>query len=193
MRFFIALEVPEENKQQLIEIQHKVKQIIPQIRLTDPQKLHLTIAFIGEANEVVYRPKLTEVLSKSVIGIPCFEVQPGLIDGFPTVHHPNVLWIGVNGDVDILHVIRERIKDELQELGLPIDERRYTPHISLGKLRNFKLSEMQEQKLQEIAIEEFDPIKIHDIKLFESVADHGLHQHNTLAQIPLEKCDLPRH
>lgn len=190
MRFFIALEVPEENRKELIDIQQKIKQIIPQIRLTDPGKLHLTIAFIGEKEELEFRPKLTEIMTRAVMDIPCFKIQPGLIDGFPTIHRPNVIWIGVNGDVDILQVIRERIKDGLEDLNLPVDERRFTPHISLGKLTNARLSNEQEQKLQNIAIQEFAPFKIHSIKLFESLPNHGFHKHNTLAEIPFAKCDI---
>ena len=185
MRFFIALEIPEENKQQLREVQKKLQQIIPQANLTDSNKLHLTIAFVGEQPEEL-KEKLTKVLEKAVEAMSPFEVTPAYIDGFPKLHHPHTLWVGVKGDIDKLLILREKVKDGLMDLNLDVDERRFIPHIAIVKLTDFYLSEVQELELEKIMAVNFSPIKITSIKLFESVPDEDFHTHNTLAEIPLE-------
>jgi len=48
MRFFIALEIPSENIPAFQQIQHSLHTLIPQAKLTDLDKIHLTLAFIGE-------------------------------------------------------------------------------------------------------------------------------------------------
>lgn len=48
MRFFIALEIPKENLAQFKAIQDSLHTLIPQARLTALDKIHLTLAFIGE-------------------------------------------------------------------------------------------------------------------------------------------------
>lgn len=185
MRFFIALEIPDESKRELEEIQNQLKAIIPQVRLTDNKKLHLTIAFVGEQPQEL-KDDLVEVLKKSTKDIPPFEITPGFIDGFPHLHQPHTFWVGVKGDIDKLVIIRERVKDGLIALGLATDERRYVPHIAIAKIKNkFKLHPDQEAKLQEMMLENFLPIKISSIKLFESIPEEGFHKHNTLAEIPL--------
>lgn len=184
MRFFIALEIPDESRRQLLSLQEKLQQIIPSLKLTDIHKLHLTIAFIGEQNDDLKEP-LIDVLNKAVDGISSFSVSPGYIDGFPNLHNLKTLWIGVKGDIDKLHLIRERIKDGLSSLRLPVDERRYTPHIALGKTPPFKLSRTDEEKLQKLMLQDFGVIKVESIKLFESIPTHGFHDHNTLAEIKL--------
>lgn len=186
MRFFIALEIPQENRQELQQVQTKLTLLVPNLRITDPDKLHLTLAFIGEQPDS-YKEDLIKIITDAVANLSPFTVTPTYLDGFPTIHQPYTFWIGVSGEIDKLLIIREKIKDGLIVLKLPVDERRYIPHIAVAKPRGkFKLSPADEKDLQNFMGEnKFDPIKISSIKLFESVPDSGFHRHNTLAEIKL--------
>ncbi len=53
MRFFIALEIPSGNLAQFQAIQHSLHTLIPQSKLTDVDKIHLTLAFLGEQNPAI--------------------------------------------------------------------------------------------------------------------------------------------
>lgn len=185
MRFFVALEIPEENRAQLREVQTQIKHLLPQIRLTDNDKLHLTLAFVGEEPDTL-KDQLTHIIQDAAVGISPFEVTPAYLDGFPNIHYPHTLWVGVKGDIDKLLIIRERIKDRLKELSLVVDERRFIPHIAIAKLSNSEVSTKLETSLQKIMAVHFDPIRISSIKLFESVPDQGFHTHNTLTEILLK-------
>ncbi len=185
MRFFIALEIPNENLASFQSIQSELHTLIPQARLTDLSKIHLTLAFIGEQNDAL-KDNLIRVIKEAAKNIPAFEVAPGYIDGFPSLHHPEVFWIGVKGDIDKIFLIRERIKDGLADLNLPIDERRFVPHITIAKINNhIKITRELEDALEQITNRPFDPICITSIKLFESIPSGGFHKHNTLAEIKL--------
>lgn len=185
MRFFVALEVPDQNRIQLHNVQQKIKEIVPQARLTDNNKLHLTLAFIGEQPEEL-KEKLVESISKVANGIPQFEVTPAYIDGFPTIHNPHTLWVGVKGDVDKLIILGERLKDQLKNLNLPVDQRRFIPHIAIAKLVDTRVNDITEVSLEKIMAQHFEPIKVTQIKLFESTPDGSFHTHNTLATIKLD-------
>lgn len=185
MRFFIALEIPEENKLQFQAIQKNLHTLIPQARLTDLEKVHLTLAFIGEQPDQL-RDELVEIINFAAQNVPSFEVTPAYIDGFPNIHKPSVLWVGVKGDIDKILLIRERIKDGLKNLNLPADERRYIPHITIAKLNNhLKVTKSLEVNLEKLMTMPFDPIRISSIKLFESIPSDGFHKHNTLAEVKL--------
>lgn len=186
MRFFIALEISDENKSQLEAVQQKLSILIPQARITDYDKFHLTFAFIGEQNPEI-KDDLVDVLAHATKGIKPFEITPAYIDGFPNIHEPKVIWAGVKDDIDKIIILRERIKDRLDKMHLDTDARRFIPHITLAKLNNnYEISLEVEERLQQIMSEmHFTPIKIHSIKLFESVPDQGFHKHNTLAEIEL--------
>lgn len=185
MRFFIALEIPSENIPQFQSIQQSLHTLIPQAKITGLDKIHLTLAFIGEQPDFL-KDRLIQIIKDSAKNIPAFEVTPAYIDGFPNIHHPFVLWVGVKGDIDKILLIRENIKDGLESLHLPVDARRFTPHISIAKLsNNFQLNRALEVDLEKIMAQFFDPIKITSIKLFESFPKEGAHTHNTLAEIKL--------
>lgn len=185
MRFFVALEIPPESRRDLEEVQEELKQLFPQIRLTDNDKLHLTIAFVGDQPDDLKKP-LVNALKKAAADQASFEVTPAYIDGFPHLHTARTLWVGVKGDIDKLFVIRERVKDELVSLGLDVDERRYVPHIAVGKIHGMNLTPAQEEVLEKMMNKTFQPIRITSLKLFESVPEEGFHKHNTLAEIPLQ-------
>ncbi len=185
MRFFIALEIPEQNKAQFQAIQTKLRTLIPQARLTDLDKIHLTLAFLGEQPDAL-RDKLTQLIQAATSKVISFEVTPAYIDGFPNIHHPQVLWVGVKGDIDKVLLIRERIKDGLENLHLPVDERRFIPHITIAKMNNhLNVGTNLEEDLEKIMTEDLTPIQISSIKLFESIPNKGFHKHNTLAEVRL--------
>jgi len=186
MRYFIALEIPKENLPAFQSIQEKLSTLIPQSKLTNVDKIHLTLAFLGEQNDQLV-PNLTKIIEEATKDIHTFEVTPAYIDGFPTLHNPNILWIGVKGDIDKILLIREGIKDGLEQLNLPVDERRFVPHISIAKFsENIYIDRDLEITLEKLMVDRFDPIKITSIKLFESVPNEGFHSHNVLAEIKLE-------
>lgn len=184
MRFFLALEIPPESEKEIEQVQKKLQDLIPTARLTQPNKLHLTLAFIGEQPDSL-KIKLAEILKRSSQGIPPFEITPAYIDGFPNIHQPHTIWIGVKGDIDKLLLLRERLRDELVGLNLVVDERRFTPHIAIAKINNLHIDSKTENSLAGLMAKNFEPIKVSSIKLFESVPEGDLHKHNTLAEISL--------
>lgn len=185
MRFFIALEIPKKNLLQFQDIQAKLHTLIPQSKLTDLDKIHLTLAFVGEQPDVL-KNRLITLIQQAAQGVPPFEVTPAYLDGFPNIHHPLILWVGVKGDIDKVLLIRESIKDGLASLHLPADERRFVPHITIAKFNNhFQIVRNLEVSLEKMMAVYFDPIQIASIKLFESVPEGSFHKHNTLAEIKL--------
>jgi 2'-5' RNA ligase len=184
MRFFIALELPQSSRNQLREVQQNIKKLIPQAKLTDNDKLHITITFIGDQPDE-FKESLIQIIKTAVQGISPFNLTPSYIDGFPNIHNPNILWVGVKGDIDKLIIITERIRDGLRDYNLDVDQRRFVPHIAIAKLRNFHTEDSIEHELQTMIFGEFNSINVTSIKLFESIPDEGFHKHNTLAEIPL--------
>lgn len=183
MRFFIALEIPEADREPLKKVQNQLSKLLPNLRLTDNSKLHLTLAFIGEQPDSL-KDALITLLTEAVSGIDPFEITPSFLDGFPNIHHPSTIWVGVKGDVDKLQIIRERLKDSLKKINILIDERRFTPHIAIAKGKTLAVSPELESKLQTL-IPPLSPIQINSIKLFESTPNQGFHIHNTLAEVKL--------
>ena len=185
MRFFIALDLPAESRQEIESVQQQLKQLLPHLRLTDPNKLHLTISFIGEQADDL-RPGLIKLISKATDNLPPFEITPAYLDGFPNLHYPHTIWLGVKGEVDKIILLTERVRDELFKLNIEVDERRFVPHIAIAKTNDLQIDTHTEAKLQALMQDkQFMPIKVSSVKLFESIPDHDFHRHNTLAEVEL--------
>jgi RNA 2',3'-cyclic 3'-phosphodiesterase len=184
MRFFIALSIPGGYIHCLEDVQKNLKEILPEVGLTPREKLHLTLDFLGEHPDEIQND-LTESLRKACLGIKPFSIAPAYIDAFPNIHHPHTFWVGVKGDIDHLVILRERIKDEIINLGIPVDDRRFVPHIKIGGIPSREITPGEEEKIQHIPFENLDTIYINSIRLYNSVPDGSFHRHNMLAEIKL--------
>ncbi|SDO42687.1 2'-5' RNA ligase [Klenkia soli] len=100
-------------------------------RWADPASLHVTLAFLGD----VPRARLTGLLSAlgpAVVGSRAVTLQltgAGRFGG----RRPRVLWAGVGGDVDALTVLADRLAAAARHAGVPVDERPFRPHLTLGR------------------------------------------------------------
>ncbi len=127
LRLFVGIELPDVVKQALA----KVREAHPGARWHQPEQLHLTLNFIGQVHEEHAR-RMAEVLV-DVPG-PQFELKVQGVGYFGTPARPQVLWAGVAG-TPLLYQLQQRLEARLLPLGLVPDERSYTPHITLARVR----------------------------------------------------------
>ena len=191
MRFFIALEIPKENLPSFQAIQDRLHTLLPQARLTNLEKIHLTLAFVGEQPEEL-KGKLIELIRNSVKNTPPFAVTPAYIDGFPNIHEPQVLWIGTKGDIDKILLIAKRITEGLEDLNLPIDERRFIPHITIAKELTEAVTHtvLAEATQQWAHFEGEAAFRVESLTLVRQVSDN---RWDDLAPIPLGVFLAPSH
>ena len=52
---------------------------------------------------------------------------------FGSLRRPQVFWAGLDGDVEPLIDLAERLADAARRLGLPVEDRRFRPHLTLGR------------------------------------------------------------
>jgi len=149
MRLFVALSLPDAVAQSLMLIQAGV----PGARWQSREQLHLTLAFIGEVDGRV-AAMLDDALAG--IGAPGFSLQlhgtgqfgeggerrPGKVrSGFPSgratqkYYRTHALWAGVRPNPALLHLQR-KVDSAIRRVGLPDDAHKFTPHVTVARLRN---------------------------------------------------------
>jgi 2'-5' RNA ligase len=126
IRLFVALALPDEVAQSLSMLQFGV----PGARWSTREQLHLTLRFIGEVNE-----RDASDLDETLAGIsaPRFTLQLKGVGSFGG-KTPRALWAGVAANEALLRLQR-KIESAIQRLGFPPEERKYTPHVTLARLR----------------------------------------------------------
>jgi 2'-5' RNA ligase len=103
-------------------------------RWTEPERLHLTLQFLA-------RVPVDQVAALSALGTrlaasqPAFDVRLGGLGAFPSLGRARVLWLGVEGGAASLGQLAAALGAGLVALGLPIEERAFTPHLTLARLK----------------------------------------------------------
>ncbi|MEK6868809.1 MAG: RNA 2',3'-cyclic phosphodiesterase, partial [Nanoarchaeota archaeon] len=92
MRLFIAIEIPEEIKSYLAEIQQEIADSKNKIRLVNKDNMHLTLKFLGEV-----QPDNLEDIKNNLkkITFKPFSVVLDNIGVFPSDNYIRVVWVGL--------------------------------------------------------------------------------------------------
>lgn len=134
-RVFIALDGTETARARIMDIQRTLKQSVKEVRWEPPEKLHMTLRFLGETSAAGI-PLLSEALHAALSNQPALTLRYATIGAFPSLEHPRVLWIGTHEDSG-LRALQESIARECNRLGLGRPEDHpFHPHITLGRMRD---------------------------------------------------------
>lgn len=132
MRTFVAVPISGEVRD---EVKRVVAALMPRtrgIRWVPPGNLHLTLKFLGDVEEARI-PDLSRAIGLATAGVPPFTVRTGRLGAFPRMVNPRVLWVALEGDLASLLRLQRRVEEELVKLGLPAEDRSFSPHLTVGR------------------------------------------------------------
>ena len=135
VRSFVAVELPEELKDELIELNGRLKSGgHPGVRWVDPRGIHLTLKFLGDV-AVNRLDDITAALVEATREIPTFQLEVGGLGVFPNPRRVRVAWVGISGEIDRLQQLQQRVELSLVKIGFPAESRKFTPHLTLARVR----------------------------------------------------------
>ena len=132
VRSFIAVELPQETQHELARLQERLEKACGYCpaKWVAPGSIHLTLNFLGD----VSLSKLDDIksaVSRSVAGMNAFELTLAGLGAFPNLERPHVIWVGLSGDVENLSKIQKRLEQKLAGLGFNLENRPFSPHLTL--------------------------------------------------------------
>ncbi len=136
VRTFIAVELPPQAKEALAQTQVRWQAVAPAtVRWADPQGIHLTLKFLGNiAPEQV--ANVTTAMERVATGVRPFHLALGTTGAFPSLQRPRVLWVGITGQLEVLQPLQQGLEEALATLGFPKEERPFSPHLTVGRVRD---------------------------------------------------------
>jgi len=136
VRCFIAVELPDEVKTGLDQLQAQIKSgRQTSVKWVNPCGVHLTLKFLG--NVAVDRiDPITTAMEEASQGVSPFHLEVKDLGVFPNLRRVQVVWVGVSGEVDKLAKLQQRLESNLAGLGFAPERRRFTPHLTLARLRD---------------------------------------------------------
>lgn len=131
-RLFTALRVPSHIQNSLRMSAEQVQGKLDFRKWTDYRDYHITLQFLGDTL-VSDIGQLRKALRSATLGLKPFELQLSGWGTFGLEEAPKVLWKGVEGETDQLHLLQKRIVDATSSLGFEPELRPYSPHITIAR------------------------------------------------------------
>ncbi len=131
IRLFVALNIPEDIKFNLIELRNSVAGT--NYKWEPKEKLHLTLKFIGEVSENSVN-KITSELN-FVQNFSAFNCAITNFGFFFRDKKPSILWAGLKIDESIFELVN-KIDSELEKFSIKRDNKKFHPHLTLLRIKN---------------------------------------------------------
>jgi len=175
-RIFVAIDLPGAVRRELAAIISD----LPGARWVKEGQIHLTLRFIGEVEDGVcqdIREALADIKS-SVITMRLIG-----LGFFPLRKPPHILWVGVEPAAPIV-ALRNRVESLLVQLGLEPEGRKFTPHVTLARLRDTPVA-MLTRYLADNTLFVSSEFKVDAFYLYSSILTHTGAIHQVEADYPL--------
>ena len=139
VRLFVAVDLSNDVRKTVVDVARDLAQRLAStpragsIRWVQPENLHLTLSFLGhvdEARAAAVNSVLTESLETAV-----FQASISGAGAFPHAGPPRVVWLAVAEGGTQLAALHDEIEARLQPLGFVAEARRYTAHLTLGRVK----------------------------------------------------------
>jgi 2'-5' RNA ligase len=103
-------------------------------RWTPPAHWHVTLLFLGDVPVDAVAP-LAAAVAPAVAAAPRLSLRLSGAGRFGSRRRPAVCWAGVTGDVPELTALADRLAAAARAVGLPIEDRPFRAHLTLGRWR----------------------------------------------------------
>jgi 2'-5' RNA ligase len=140
MRCFIAIDISEEIKAQLAEVQQELAGSVDirkgDVKWVRAEAMHLTLKFLGEIRDT----DVVEIcrIVKDVAGRHrAFDLAVKEVGHFGG-RSARVLWVGAGQQSEPLSALQQDLEEQLAEAGWPKEARKFSAHLTLCRVRNTK-------------------------------------------------------
>lgn len=161
MRCFVAVDFPLDVKRAINDFILKIGDLSGDVKWVPSENMHLTLKFLGEVkDEAVGNVK--QGLSSVCAGHKPFSIYIKGAGAFPNFKSPNVLWVGIGASPELAGLFRD-IDDTAAGLGFVRETRRFSPHLTIARVKDKRsigpmmkgLSEFREMSFGSAEVKEF--------------------------------------
>jgi len=169
-RVFVALNPPAAVLERLALVQRRLKRPLARSGITwaKPGQIHLTLKFLGDV------PSDTVAELQAALEEACSRFSPLVLrvaglGVFPGRHKPRVIWAGLDGDIEAVKLLAERVEGVTQRWR-ERETREFRPHLTLGRVRHISLAQTEVllAKLQTLGAEPFGGWRVERVELMRS-------------------------
>jgi len=168
MRLFLAIELEEELKNELLQVQTILAKFVGSgLRLLPSENLHLTLKFIGELDEA-FLGEAKELSSDTIENFHPFSISLDEVAAFPPRGPLRVCWVGLKASNSTLLDLAKSLNSAFEVLDIEAEKRDFQAHVSIARLS--KDSDVSEKIRKILASLKVKPLsqEVKKISLFSS-------------------------
>lgn len=134
VRTFTALEISPDIRAAASRLIERLRVAQADVKWESPERFHWTLNFLGE----VAWDAIGEVclaVSRAAARVESFDLVARGAGAFPNVQRPRTVWLGVGEGTAGMVALHDALNEELARLGFRPEGRRFTPHLTIGRVR----------------------------------------------------------
>jgi len=183
IRCFIAINLPDRIRRSIADLIARLRKTGADVAWVPTEKIHLTLKFLGNTDDSLI-PKIKESISKKLSHYNVFYIKIVGVGCFPSEKRPRVLWIGIENSA-VLNSIQKDLDAEFAQLGFAPEDRPFSPHLTIGRVRSLKgISEML-NSFAECKGTDFGAVEAKSIHVMKSELKPAGAEHTSIAEIPI--------
>lgn len=137
-----------------------------ELNMVRPENIHITVKFLGDTQEELI-PEINSKIEGILKEEEPFRIKLKGVGAFPKLDYMKVIWIGVE-EVEELSRIAHRIEEELVPIGFPRENRSFSPHITVARVRGGRNKNRLKAVVSDYESHEFGELKVNKIILKRS-------------------------
>ncbi len=137
------------------------------VKWVESQNLHLTLKFLGE----VPNARLDEILvagDSAAEEVKAFRVFWEGFGAFPTFKKPRVIWAGMTQGGQSVSQLAGRLEDRLASIGFSREERAFSPHLTIGRVKSLRGIEELQKIVEKIKNSRIGEMEVSSFSLVQS-------------------------
>ena len=146
MRTFIAFELSSAIKEELGRLKQEIKKVDADVKWSHPDNIHLTLKFLGNVEEEKIE-QIKNILNEISSVEKPFEITLFKLGAFPSLDYPKVLWVGIDKNCSEVERIAKTLEDSLEKIGFEKEEKSFSAHLTLGRIKSGKNKAKLKEKL----------------------------------------------
>jgi len=188
MRCFIAVELPSEVRAALGSLEKQLREGRHGfVKWVHPENIHITLKFLG-ATPVGEIQGIIDTLTGVSRQAGPFMLRLGGLGCFPDIQRPQVLWVGLEGEVEKLVILQRDIEDAMHTRGFHRESRHFVPHLTLARTRQSASLQDRQELGTWVSLADFTSnleIGVDGVSLMESQLTPSGAVYNRLALVEL--------
>ncbi len=182
IRAFVEVRLATTVVEEIAKVRAALQDAKGDIRWARVEGLHLTLKFLGDISRGQVGPILT-ALHEALQEQPPLRVLAQGLGAFPNLKRPRVLWVGLSGAG--LKELGEAVETALMPLDFPPEEREFTPHLTLGRVRSLRGWERVLAVIKTYEQTYFGESMVHEVTLYQSDLRPDGAIYSPLGSVPL--------